>query len=461
MRNRVQNDQPVIVPVATYPTLPQNGPMPQPRPDATMGAPMAPANPVAPIAPTVPAPATGQMRANAGVPDIRGFTPSELAATARGMYKEPGNAFSAFGQGMMNASALRDQRQREMELADREEAKKQAELAKQQAEQAKQIDYLDRMSPELADAARNGFMTPQEAYTAFRTERANGGKREWTTLDNGDYGWRNAETGDFEVIGNAAKPSTPTDDMREYEEAVRQGYQGTLQDWIIGNKKAGATTINTGDGSSEYNKALDKKYAESFMTIQDGAQAARTKLATLGALSTALQGAGNTGFGGETLLTLQQAGRALGIEIGDVSSGEAARALGNQLALQLRNPSGGAGMPGAMSDKDREFLVASVPGLTKTPEGNAKLVDFMTKVENRSIEVARLAQEYQDKKGQIDNGFYQELSAWSEANPLFPEGDAEGQGGTAAGVPEVGTVVDGYTFKGGDPADPASWERAL
>ena len=292
------------------------------------------------------------------------------------------------------------------------------------------------MSPELADAARNGLMTPQEAYTAFRTEKASGGKREWTTLDNGDYGWRNAETGEFEVIGNAAKPSTPTDDMREYDAAVAQGYEGTIQDWIVGNKKAGATTINTGDGSSEYNKALDKKYAEAFMTIQDGAQSARTKLATLGALSTALQGAGNTGFGGETLLTLQQAGRALGIEIGDVSSGEAARALGNQLALQLRNPSGGAGMPGAMSDKDREFLVASVPGLTKTPEGNKKLVDFMTKVENRSIEVARLAQEYQDKKGQIDNGFYQDLSAWSEANPLFPEGEAESQGGAEGGVPD-------------------------
>lgn len=428
MRNRVENDQPVIVPVATFPTLPQNGPMPQPRPDVGSGVPMAPAAPVAPSVPSM-----GAMPKPAPAPvspiDLMRAGPAELAASARQMYNEPGNAVSAFAQGFTNAQALKAQQDRELALKERDRAKAEAEAAKQ-------IDYLDRMSPELADAARMGFMSPQEAYTAFRTEKASGGKREWTTLDNGDYGWRNAETGDFEVIGNAAKPSTPTDDMREYEAAVAQGYKGTIQDWIVGNKKAGATTINTGDGSSEYNKALDKKYAEAFMTIQDGAQSARTKLATLGALSTALQGAGNTGFGGETLLTLQQAGRALGIEIGDVSSGEAARALGNQLALQLRNPSGGAGMPGAMSDKDREFLVASVPGLTKTPEGNKKLVDFMTKVENRSIEVARLAQEYQDKKGQIDNGFYQDLSAWSEANPLFPEGEAESQGGAEGGVPD-------------------------
>ena len=421
MRNRVENDQPVIVPVATYPTLPQNGPMPQPRPDAMSGAPMAPAAPVAPVSapgmPSMPKPA-------APAPDLRMMSPSELAASARSMYKEPGNAFSAIGQGMLNARALRDQQQREIALADREEAKKQAEIAKKQAEEAKQIEYLERMSPELADAARNGFMTPQEAYTAFRTEKASGGKREWTTLDNGDYGWRNAETGEFEVIGNAAKPSTPTDDMREYDAAVAQGYEGTIQDWIVGNKKAGATTINTGDGSSEYNKALDKKYAESFMTIQDGAQSARGKLATLGALSQALKESGDTGYGGETILTLQQAGRLFGVEIGDVGPKEAARALGNQLALQLRNPSGGAGMPGAMSDKDREFLVASVPGLTKTPEGNAKLVDFMTRVEERSIQVAEQAQQYQERNGQIDNGFYRELSQWSEANPLFPENDA-------------------------------------
>lgn len=432
MRNRVENDQPVIVPVATYQGLPQNGPMPQPRPDAMSGAPMAPAAPASPVAAPVPKPAPAAPTVPAAPsepvpPSVRRIyelSPAELVNATRQGYKETGNAMSAFAQGFMGAKAIKDDRERTIAQEEYRLAKEASEIAKKQAEAAKQIDYLDRMSPELADAARMGFMSPQEAYTAFRTEKASGGKREWTTLDNGDYGWRNAETGDFEVIGNAAKPSTPTDDMREYEAAVAQGYKGTIQDWIVGNKKAGATTINTGDGSSEYNKALDKKYAESFMTIQDGAQSARGKLATLGALSQALKKSGDTGYGGETILTLQQAGRLFGVEIGDVGPKEAARALGNQLALQLRSPSGGAGMPGAMSDKDREFLVASVPGLTKTPEANAKLVDFMTKVEERSIQVAELAQAYQERNGQIDNGFYRELSQWSEANPLFPENDA-------------------------------------
>ena len=214
----------------------------------------------------------------------------------------------------------------------------------------------------------------------------------------------------------------PTDDMREYEFAKGQGYEGTFQQFMTDMKKAGATTVNVGEGSGEYRKAIDKKLAEQSISIQEGAQQARSKLATLDALGSALQQSGQTGWGGETLLTVQQAGRALGLDIGDnLDAKEAARALGNQLALQLRSPSNGAGMPGAMSDKDREFLVASVPGLTKTPEGNARLIEFMKRIEQRNIEVAQLAQQYEAKNGQIDNGFFKELADWADTNPLFQE----------------------------------------
>lgn len=37
---------------------------------------------------------------------------------------------------------------------------------------------------------------------------------------------------------------TPTDDMREYQFAQSQGYQGTFTDWQIENRRAGATTVN-------------------------------------------------------------------------------------------------------------------------------------------------------------------------------------------------------------------------
>lgn len=46
------------------------------------------------------------------------------------------------------------------------------------------------------------------------------------------------------------EPEAPkvTDDMAEYNAAKAQGYMGTLQDWILDQRKAGATTVNNNIG---------------------------------------------------------------------------------------------------------------------------------------------------------------------------------------------------------------------
>lgn len=49
-----------------------------------------------------------------------------------------------------------------------------------------------------------------------------------------------------------AQGPRPTDDMREYQMAVSQGFGGTLGDWIRGNRKAGATTVNVGPQGVNY-----------------------------------------------------------------------------------------------------------------------------------------------------------------------------------------------------------------
>ncbi|HBG30795.1 MAG TPA: hypothetical protein DDW98_09220, partial [Gammaproteobacteria bacterium] len=219
-------------------------------------------------------------------------------------------------------------------------------------------------------------------------------------------------------------------------------------------KRAGATSVNVGGSEKEFDKNLGKQLAEQYGEIQKGAQSARSKIATLDALDAALQGAGRTGTGAKTVLAAK---RAIGLFGGDpnVSDEEAVVALGNQLALQMRNPSGGAGMPGALSDKDREFLVASVPGIEKTAGGNRQLIDYMKRIEQRSIDVAKMADDYmRENGGRLDYAFYDKLAKWADANPLFPEASG-GQAG-----PNVGHVEDGYVFKGGDPANPDSWERA-
>jgi hypothetical protein len=127
-----------------------------------------------------------------------------------------------------------------------------------------------------------------------------------------------------------------------------------------------------------------------------------------------------------TTTGIKAAAKGLGMDLAaagvtdDVAPAQAAIALSNHLALELRNPAGGAGMPGAMSDKDREFLMQSVPGLENDPGAIGLMVDYRVRLAQREQDVARMARAYKKRTGQFDDGFYSELALWSGRNPLFP-----------------------------------------
>lgn len=118
-------------------------------------------------------------------------------------------------------------------------------------------------------------------------------------------------------------------------------------------------------------------------------------------------------------LQLASAANSFGIKVGNVPNKEAAEALSNEIALTLRNTGEGAGLPGAMSDGDRNYLKQMSPGISQTKEGRAQMVDAYVKILEREKEVAQAMRNYKKKYGQIDQGFFDQLSAWSEANPLF------------------------------------------
>ncbi|MDF3904699.1 hypothetical protein [Paracoccus sp. AS002] len=56
-----------------------------------------------------------------------------------------------------------------------------------------------------------------------------------------------------QVIGDFSEGPKPTDDMREYDYAVSQGYQGSFQDFMIDMKRAGASSTNVNVGSGGQN----------------------------------------------------------------------------------------------------------------------------------------------------------------------------------------------------------------
>jgi len=214
-----------------------------------------------------------------------------------------------------------------------------------------------------------------------------------------------------------------TNNQKEYMMYRAEGGTENFTDWMRGNKAAGASNVNVSvTGEKEYEKQSAKDFAEMNRKLIEGSQSARMKIATLTRLDQLLADPNiYTGTGAQQILAAKKLARAVGADVGDVSGPEAIQAIGNQFALELRNPAGGAGMPGALSDKDREFLQASVPGLGQTPEGNRKIVDYMKRVAQRSIDVERLRQDYVKRNRRLDEGFYRELERYSEANPLFPE----------------------------------------
>jgi hypothetical protein len=147
----------------------------------------------------------------------------------------------------------------------------------------------------------------------------------------------------------------------------------------------------------------------------------------------------NTGKFTGTTVDLKAAAKGLGFDLNamgiadNIAPAQAARALSNTLALELRNPAGGAGMPGALSDKDREFLVQSIPGLENDPGAVGKMIEYRVKVAQREQQVARMARDYRRKNGKFDEGFFDELAEWSNKNPLFPQAAAATPASAPAG----------------------------
>ena len=216
----------------------------------------------------------------------------------------------------------------------------------------------------------------------------------------------------------------PTDVQRNYELARRQGYQGTLLDYQ--KELRPQNNVNLPAGEKEYDKQSAKDLAELNRDVAKRASTANGKIATLNRLETLLSDPNvRQGAGAQAALQAARIAKGVfGIDTEGLGPAEAVNAISNQFALELRNPSGGAGMPGALSDKDREFLQSLTPGLERTPEGNKLIIDYMKRLAKRDLEIEGLRRDYIKQNKRLDDGFYEKLSEFSEKNPLFPEASA-------------------------------------
>jgi len=194
----------------------------------------------------------------------------------------------------------------------------------------------------------------------------------------------------------------------------------------LAKARAGATTVSVNTKEQDESaKIIGKGYGEQYTELQKAEFASRKRIGRAERLESLLDGVQT---GKLTPMGTQLAGyaHALGFEIDPkLGNKEAAIALESEMALELRNPSGGAGMPGAMSDADRTFLQNMASFSNKTPQGRKFMLESYRAIAKRDADIARLARDYKKRNGgKFDEGFYDELAVWSERNPMFPSAAA-------------------------------------
>lgn len=223
--------------------------------------------------------------------------------------------------------------------------------------------------------------------------------------------------------GSQAGVFGPEDDNRTNEQKNFEGGPD-LEQWMLRQKQAGASRTENNIKLPEEEGAFAKKYGElqgeKLDKLVTAAENAGQMLDMYDLVEQGLNTDVTTGKLGETELQLRKFGQYLGLDTDatKIGGGELIKSVQNRMALLMRNPDSGMGMPGSVSDKDIQFLKESQVGIDNSPQGNRAMLEAFRRLEKRKIEVADMAEAYAEKNGTL-RGFQKQLREYSEANPLF------------------------------------------
>lgn len=240
---------------------------------------------------------------------------------------------------------------------------------------------------------------------------------------------RFAQTKNYADLVPAEKPKDAWVDIGRTPEGQflqRNSVTGELR--AVGSPGTRVTVNNAAE--TEENKAVGKARGESYAGIIKAGMDSGQRIAKLDAMTNLLGGVDTNSV---TPIGMKVSGyaRAAGLNLDpNLPQKQAAEAISNELTLAARSTAGGGGMPGAMSDADREFLKNSVPNLSQTPQGRATLIEINRRMAKRDAEIAALARQYRARTGTFDEGFQEILSKYANERPLFADLQQSAQGKT-------------------------------
>ena len=202
--------------------------------------------------------------------------------------------------------------------------------------------------------------------------------------------------------------------IQEYEYAKRQGYPGSFQQFVIDQKKAGATNVSVSQQvETEFRKAQGKDFSETMTTLNKAGFNAPSQIRKLERMDQLLSGV-DGGKLAPTGLELASALNSMGIKVdAKLGNKEAAEALARDMAGGLRQPG-----TGPMTDKDFDNFLTQIPSLSKSAEGRKQITSTMKAALARDVQLSKMARDYVAKKGQLDNGFMDEAAEFVARNPV-------------------------------------------
>lgn len=181
-----------------------------------------------------------------------------------------------------------------------------------------------------------------------------------------------------------------------------------------------STNVNINPGEKAWDTEMGKQFAQRYDDLVKQSESATQMLGLLDMAEAGFETGVRTGALGETEQSIRQLGLTLGIGDADkIAGGELVRAVQNRMALVMRSPDSGMGMPGAVSDRDLTFLKDAQVGLDRSPEGNRRMLSAFRAMEQRKLDIARLADEYIQREGRLDPGFNRAVRDYAAANPMF------------------------------------------
>lgn len=193
---------------------------------------------------------------------------------------------------------------------------------------------------------------------------------------------------------------------------------GGIEAQNAGAKERAVATVQAQTSAGiEAAKQFGQDAGKAFTALQESGRAGVKERTRLSLLRADLQKT-YTGPGANVALGIKRVANAFGVKVDGLAEGEAARALSNQLALSLRNPAGGEGMPGAMSNSDREFLRQSVPSLENSPQGWRAMVDMRLALADAAVKQAQYAEQLR-RQGVPIQDIPGKVQDFANQNPVF------------------------------------------